>query len=135
MLVFTVFISGQCLIRKPALHWDKLLPQHFRFVALLLFIKVRYLFVPPMIYLFPDVLDPGGASYQNKNPFFYQFTCYASGTLGFLITPLAANEDYDWQLYDITGHNPNDIFIDNSLVVTGNWAGTYGTYRRICYRC
>ena len=74
----------------------------------------------------PGCSGPGSASYQNKNPFFYQFTCYASGTLGFLITPLAANEDYDWQLYDITGHNPNDIFFDDSLVVTGNWAGTYG---------
>lgn len=68
----------------------------------------------------------GGASYQNKNPYFYKFTCYASGTLGFLIVPLAANEDYDWQLWDITGHNPEDIFTNNSLVVTGNWAGTYG---------
>lgn len=68
----------------------------------------------------------GGASYQNKNPFFYRFTCYVSGTLGFLITPLANNEDYDWQLYDITGRNPDEIFTNNSLVVTGNWAGTYG---------
>jgi hypothetical protein len=69
----------------------------------------------------------GGANYQNKNPFFYKFTCYVSGTLGFLITPLAANEDYDWQLWDITGRNPNDIFLNNNtLVVSGNWAGTYG---------
>ena len=70
--------------------------------------------------------QPSGAAYQNKNPYFYKFTCYASGTLGFLITPLAANEDYDWQLWDITGQNPDDIFTNNSLVVTGNWAGTYG---------
>ncbi len=68
----------------------------------------------------------GGAAYQNKNPYFYKFTCFTSGTLGFLITPLAANEDYDWQLWDITGHNPDDIFTDTTLVVTGNWAGTYG---------
>ena len=68
----------------------------------------------------------GGAAYQNKNPYFYKFTCYASGTLGFLITPLAANEDYDWQLWDITGQSPDAIFTNNSLVVTGNWAGTYG---------
>ena len=69
---------------------------------------------------------PGGAAYQNKNPYFYKFTCYQSGTLGFLITPLAANEDYDWQLWDITGQNPESIFTNNNLVVTGNWAGTYG---------
>ena len=68
----------------------------------------------------------GGAAYQNKNPFFYKFTCYVSGTLGFRITPSADFEDYDWQLYDITGQNPNAIFTNNSLVVTGNWSGTYG---------
>lgn len=67
-----------------------------------------------------------GANYENRNPFFYRFTCFQSGSLGFVIRPLAANEDYDWQLYDITGRNPNDIFTVNSLVVTGNWAGTYG---------
>lgn len=66
------------------------------------------------------------ANYENRNPFFYRFTCFVSGSLGFLITPLAPNEDYDWQLYDITGRDPNDIFTVNSLVVTGNWAGTYG---------
>lgn len=65
-------------------------------------------------------------AYADKNPYYYKFTCYVSGTLGFLIAPLANDEDYDWQLYDITGKNPNDIFINNSLVVTGNWAGTYG---------
>lgn len=70
--------------------------------------------------------QPGGGMYQNKNPYFYKFTCYASGTLGFLVVPLAADEDYDWQLWDITGHNPEDIFTNSSLVVTGNWAGTYG---------
>lgn len=67
-----------------------------------------------------------GAQYADKNPFYYKFTCYQTGTLGFIITPLAANEDYDWQLYDITGRNPNDIFTINSLLVTGNWAGVYG---------
>ena len=70
--------------------------------------------------------QPNSANYQNKNPFFYKFTCFTSGTLGFLIAPIAADEDYDWQLWDITGHNPDDIFTNNSLVVTGNWAGTYG---------
>src|SRR5258706_1775452 len=74
----------------------------------------------------PGCSGTGNAAYANKNPFFYIFTCFTSGTLGFLITPLAANEDYDWQLYDITNHNPDDIFTDTSLVVTGNWSGTYG---------
>ncbi|HQV05767.1 MAG TPA: gliding motility-associated C-terminal domain-containing protein [Chitinophagaceae bacterium] len=79
-----------------------------------------------------DIYVPGcsgnsNANYQNKNPFFYKFTCYVGGTLGFIINPHAANDDYDWQLYDITGHNPDDIFTDYSLVVTGNWSGSYGT--------
>ncbi|HKB45445.1 MAG TPA: hypothetical protein VKC90_13690, partial [Chitinophagaceae bacterium] len=72
-----------------------------------------------------DLYVPGctgstNAQYANKNPFFYKFTCYVSGTLGFLITPNTADEDYDWQLYDITGHNPNDIFTDKTIIVSGN---------------
>jgi gliding motility-associated-like protein len=67
-----------------------------------------------------------GANYENKNPFFYKFTCYVGGTLGFVVTPLAANEDYDWQLYDITGKNPDAIFTDRTIIVTGNWSGSYG---------
>ncbi|OQY92955.1 MAG: PKD domain-containing protein [Sphingobacteriales bacterium UTBCD1] len=67
-----------------------------------------------------------GVTYEDKNPYFYIFTCYGTGSLGFLITPNNMGDDYDWQLYDITGRNPNDIYTDKSLVVTGNWAGTYG---------
>jgi gliding motility-associated-like protein len=75
----------------------------------------------------PGCSGTGNADYANKNPFWYKFTCYTSGELGFLITPLAQNEDYDWQLYDITGHNPDDVYTDTSIIVAGNWAGTYGT--------
>ena len=67
-----------------------------------------------------------GNLYEDKNPFWYKFTCFESGTLGFLIKPLDQGDDYDWQLYDITGRNPDDVFTDASLIVTGNWAGTYG---------
>lgn len=73
-----------------------------------------------------EVPGCGGAGYSDRNPFWYKFTCYTSGTLGFLITPNDLGDDYDWQLYDITGHNPNDVYTDPSLVVAGNWAGTYG---------
>jgi gliding motility-associated-like protein len=72
----------------------------------------------------PDAQAQGG--YADLNPFWYQFTCYASGTLGFLITPNNLGDDYDWQLYDITGHDPDDVFTDPSLIVAGNWSGTYG---------
>ncbi len=63
--------------------------------------------------------------YKNKNPFWYKFTCFQSGTLSFIIYPNSPNEDYDWQLYDVTGHNPDDVYTDTSLIVAGNWAGTY----------
>jgi len=66
-----------------------------------------------------------GSGYADKNPFWYKFTCYKEGTLGFVITPNSANSDYDWQLYDITGRNPEEVFTNSSLIVTGNWAGTY----------
>lgn len=64
--------------------------------------------------------------YANRNPFWYKFTCSTSGTLGFLVFPHARDEDYDWQLYDITGHNPDDIYTDTSLVIAGSWAGSLG---------
>ncbi|HEY4876962.1 MAG TPA: gliding motility-associated C-terminal domain-containing protein [Puia sp.] len=72
----------------------------------------------------PDALAQGG--YRDLNPFWYEFTCYSSGTLGFQITPNDLGDDYDWQLYDITGHNPNDVFTDSNLIVTGNWSGSSG---------
>lgn len=64
--------------------------------------------------------------YQNKNPYWYKFTCFQSGTLQFIIVPNNPNEDYDWQLYDVTGHNPDDVYTDTSLIISGNWSGTYG---------
>jgi gliding motility-associated-like protein len=76
-----------------------------------------------------NLVVPGctdNAGYEDRNPFWYKFTCFKSGTLGFLIKPLDSEEDYDWQLYDITGKNPDDVFTDASLIITGNWAGTYG---------
>lgn len=66
------------------------------------------------------------AGYANRNPFWYKFRCYQSGTLGFTITPNSPTSDYDWQLYDITGLDANQVFTNTSIVVTGNWAGTYG---------
>lgn len=71
----------------------------------------------------PGCTGNGNANYANKNPYFYKFTCYTAGTLGFLITPTNLDDDYDWQLFDITGHDPNDIFINNTLAISGNWSG------------
>jgi gliding motility-associated-like protein len=75
-----------------------------------------------------SLVVPGctGADYADKNPYWYRFTCFKGGTLGFLIKPNNQGDDYDWQLYDITGRNPNDVYTTPSLVITGNWAGTFG---------
>ena len=61
------------------------------------------------------------------NPFWYKFTCYSAGTLAFKITPVDLNDDYDWQIFDITGHDPNDVYTDASLFVACNWSGNTGT--------
>jgi gliding motility-associated-like protein len=66
------------------------------------------------------------AAYSDIRPFWYKFTCFSSGTLGFLITPVELNDDYDWQLFDITGKNPNDVFTNSSLFVACNWSGNTG---------
>lgn len=67
-----------------------------------------------------------GADYGDLNPFWYKFTCFTSGTLGFTITPHTLSDDYDWQLFDITGHNPEDVFTNRLLYVTSNWSAVPG---------
>jgi gliding motility-associated-like protein len=71
----------------------------------------------------------GGASssnYENKNPFWYKFTCYTTGTLAFTIMPANNGDDYDWQLYDVTGIDPNQVLTNRNIIVTGNWSGSSG---------
>ncbi|MBL0057286.1 MAG: gliding motility-associated C-terminal domain-containing protein [Chitinophagaceae bacterium] len=74
----------------------------------------------------PGCTGSTNANYENKNPFWYKFTCFQTGTLGFLVTPNNLGDDYDWQLYDITGRNPVEVYTNPALIVTGNWSGTYG---------
>ena len=70
---------------------------------------------------------PGCANYLTDiNPFWYKFTCFADGTLGFEITPSNLSDDYDWQLFDITGRNPMDLYTDKTMFVAGNWSGEGG---------
>ena len=68
----------------------------------------------------------GGDGLSDTNPFWYKFTCFSPGTLGFVITPDDLADDYDWQVFDITGRNPNDIYTDASLFVSCNWSGNTG---------
>lgn len=73
-----------------------------------------------------DVPCSDNGIYNNKNPFWYKFTCFEGGTLGFLIKPDVLSDDYDWQLFDITGKNPDDVFTDKKLFVACNWSGESG---------
>lgn len=65
-------------------------------------------------------------TYADVNPFWYRFTCFTSGTLGFIIDPMNNNDDYDWVLFDITGRNPNDIYTTLALNVAENWSEVPG---------
>jgi len=68
----------------------------------------------------------GIGDYKDKNPFWFTFTCYASGTLEFLIDPNDPTDDYNWQFYDITGHGASEIYSDGALVREANWSGSTG---------
>ena len=67
-----------------------------------------------------------GFQYTDKNPFWYKFTCFQSGKLVFFITPDVITEDYDWQIFDVTGKNPQDIYTDTSTFVVCSWSGISG---------
>lgn len=64
--------------------------------------------------------------FQDKNPYWYKFTCFTSGTLGFEIVPSNIDDDYDWQLFDITLTDPNEVYTNKSLFVACNWSGEGG---------
>jgi len=76
----------------------------------------------------------------DMNPFWYKFTCYTTGTLGFVITPHILAEDYDWQLFDVTNRSLSLVFTDNRLFVGSGWSGEFGitgasaagTQREVC---
>jgi gliding motility-associated-like protein len=62
----------------------------------------------------------------DKNPFWYSITCFEEGTLGFIIQPDINAEDYDWQLFDVTGRNPSEVYTNSALFVACNWSGEFG---------
>jgi gliding motility-associated-like protein len=76
----------------------------------------------------PDVAQVGcsvGAS--SSSSFWYKFTCFQTGTLGFLISGISDTDDYDWVLFDITGRNPNEVFSNPSLAISINLYGSGGS--------
>jgi gliding motility-associated-like protein len=74
----------------------------------------------------PTFCTNDGNSYADLNPYWYKFTCFTSGTLGFLIDPNNQGDDYDWQLFDVTNSHINDVYIDPSLIVAYDWSGETG---------
>lgn len=74
----------------------------------------------------PDISGSGacGGSNSSDNAFWYKFHCYQSGTLGFLITPQNLNDDYDWEVFNVTGvSNLNQLYTDERLMVSLNLCG------------
>ncbi|MDA3616180.1 T9SS type B sorting domain-containing protein [Polluticaenibacter yanchengensis] len=74
-------------------------------------------------------LTPNGvcnAATSAVNPYWYRFTCYKTGTLGFLILPNSALSDYDWQIYDITNRDPEQVYTNPQWVIAANWSGNSG---------
>ena len=68
----------------------------------------------------------GSTVLTDINPYWYKFTCFVAGTLSFTIAPNTASDDYDWQLFDVTNKNPDDIYTDPKLFVACNWSGESG---------
>lgn len=68
----------------------------------------------------------GNTQLTDINPYWYKFTCFTAGTLSFTIAPNTASDDYDWQLFDVTNKNPDDIYTNATLFVACNWSGEPG---------
>lgn len=75
----------------------------------------------------PACKDEPYNNYEDINPFWYKFTCFQGGTLGFEIKPVNIRDDYDWQLFDVTGKQPSAVYTDASTFVSCNWSGETGT--------
>jgi gliding motility-associated-like protein len=76
----------------------------------------------------PDVAQnvcPIGVSSSSSS--WYKFTCYQTGTLGFLLSGISPDDDYDWALYDITGQSPAAVFSNPTLLVSLNIYGVNTT--------
>jgi gliding motility-associated-like protein len=70
--------------------------------------------------------DPNGIPYSALNPYWYKFTCFSAGTLGLLIQPNDPEDDYDWEIFDVTNQPLSAVFTDAKLVIASNWSGRHG---------
>jgi gliding motility-associated-like protein len=75
----------------------------------------------------PEISGIGacGSNNASDNAFWYKFHCYQTGTLGFLITPQVLSDDYDWELFDVTGiADLNQVYTNEQLMVSLNLCGS-----------
>jgi gliding motility-associated-like protein len=72
----------------------------------------------------PGPCAPDGV--DDRNPYWYKFTCFQAGTLEFEIDPNQNSDDYDWQLFDVTGQNPQNVYTNAALSISCNWSGEGG---------
>jgi|GEM_PF-754267 len=73
-----------------------------------------------------SITNPTCGVFKSDNSFWYKFHCYSAGSsgLGFLITPDSGTDDFDWALFDITGHpDVQDLFVTPSMQVSVNSSG------------
>ncbi len=64
----------------------------------------------------------GLKTFEEKNPTWFKFTCYGAGTLGFDIVPNDLSDNYDWEIFDVTGKNVTQVYGSVSLLVGSNWS-------------
>ena len=57
-----------------------------------------------------------------RNSVWYIFSISRSGDLEFSITPNQRSDDYDFALFNLTGHDCNEIFNSDSLLVRCNYS-------------
>lgn len=65
-------------------------------------------------------------SFSAMNATWFKMTAFSSGTLGFTISPFDPEDNFDWQLFDISGRNNDDVFTDPSLFLACNWSPVPG---------
>ena len=56
------------------------------------------------------------------NDVWYVFTAQQTADITFSLIPKSSSDDYDWAMYDLTNASCADIFYDNSLEISCNYA-------------
>lgn len=75
--------------------------------------------------LIPNPTAGCGNIVSTDNSLWYKFHCYQAGTFGFLLAPGNASDDYDWEIMDVTGYLPTDVYT-TELRVSLNLSGQSG---------